>query len=290
MTEEQQPDRGSARLAISNIAWPHEQLREMLPVIAAAGCCGLEIAPSRLAPDPLQLAAAELRAFRRLVRDHGLEVVSLHSLLHPRPELGLFRGREVARQTADYLRGLIALAGELGAAVLVFGSPQCRNRGELPLAAAMEEAATFFRGLAPAAAAVGAALVIEPLTPEETNFITTAAEGQKLVTMVGHPGFQLHLDAKSLAREPGPPDQVLAAVLPMLRHFHINDPGLVEIGSTADYHARLGAALQASGYDRYASIEMKTLPDYRAAVGRSLIVARRHYCPDPDRDRERQQP
>ena len=115
-------------------------------------------------------------------------------------DLGLFREPEVEAATVEYLMRLCKLAGELGARVLVFGSPRNRRRGDIPLHEAMERAALLFLKVAAAAADWGVCFCIEPLRPEETDFISSAQEGFRLVNMINNRGFGLHLMPKQWLR------------------------------------------------------------------------------------------
>jgi len=266
------------KLAISNIAWPAAEEAAYMKYISEWGCAGIEIAPSRIWPEPLDATLEERRAFKSLVEKFGLKIPSLHALLYNRPDLGIFRGPEAERQTVEYLKGLCQLAADLGARVLVFGSPRNRQRGETSMAEAFAIAAAFFAKVAPRADDLGVCLCIEPLRPEETDFIFSAQDGLRLVEMVDHPGFGLHLDAKAVSAEGGDLFATLQRVIPKLEHFHINDPNLTEINSSGTVpHDLLAQALQAAGYHRYVSIEMRCLPDHYQVINRSIEFSRKTY-------------
>jgi D-psicose/D-tagatose/L-ribulose 3-epimerase len=266
------------KLAISHIAWPPVKEDFYLERLKGYGCTGLEIAPNRLWPEPLEVGQKERLAFKRRVQACGLEIVALHALLYQRNDLGLFREPEVEARTISYLQGLCGLAADLGARVLVFGSPKSRRRGVLAFDEAMAQAGRFFFRIACTAAEEGVRLCIEPLGRGETDFISTAKEGLALVEMVDHPGFGLHLDAKAVAEEGKGFAEILRPVLHRVEHFHINDPELVEVNSTGYVdHLALGRALKKLGYHQYVSIEMRTLPEYPQAIERSVRLAKQAY-------------
>ena len=264
-------------LSISNIAWPAEYTGEMLGMIKRLGCSAIEVAPSRIWEEPSRATREDANGVLNLVKKAGLSIIALHSLLYSRKDLGLFRDKDTENATAEYIEKLVHLAEFLGARVLVFGSPANRRREDIPDEEAFERAADFFSRPARLAARLGVSIVIEPLSKEETDFITDSSQGLRLVKMVDSPGFGLHLDAKSIAAESAPYKRIFAEMAPSARHFHINDPGLVEVGSVATYHETFGMALREAGYSGYASIEMKTLPDFRKVVERSIGFAKRCY-------------
>lgn len=266
------------KLAVSNIAWPQVEESKYLPWIKSLGCDGIEIAPSLLWNDPILSTETERRNFRKKIENEGLQIVALQSILFNRPDLGLFRGDMVEKETIDYLKGLCQVAADVGAGVLVFGSPRNRRRGDLPIAQAMDETIDFFRRVAPEASRCGVCFGLEPLRSDETDFITKAAEATEIIQAVGNPGLKLHLDAKALWAEGPQPDAVLEKVMDQLVHYHISEPELKEIGSTGQVnHPALGKALQAKGYDRFVSIEMRLWPDTGRVIERSVQVSQDAY-------------
>ena len=268
-------------LSISNIAWPAEHTGEMLEMVKRLGCDAIEVAPSRIWEEPSQATREDAKGFLNRVKKAGLSIVALHSLLYTRKDLGLFRDKDTELATAAYIEKLVYLASFLGARYLVFGSPENRRKGDLSAEEALERAADFFSKPANLAEQLGVCIVIEPLSEQETDFITDSSQGLRLVTMVNSRGFGLHLDAKSIFTEAMPYKRVFTEMAPLAKHFHINDPGLIEVGSVAKYHEAFGAALRETGYSGCVSIEMRTLPDFRKVIERSIGVAKRCYIERP---------
>jgi sugar phosphate isomerase/epimerase len=265
------------KIAISNIAWPAQGFTEFLSLVQDQGIDAVELAPSWIWPEPTEVPDKERERFVRRLDEFGISVIAIHALLFTRRDLGLFRGKKVEEKTVEYLKRLVVLASGLGARWMVFGSPNNRRRGSLPEEEAYKRAACVFRPVADFAAETGPTLLIEPLSARYTDFIHTSTEGIRLVRRVGSPGFQLHLDATSVAEEGGDPREIFSGALPVMKHFHINDPDLAPLGTHAGYHQAMGAALRASGYSGYASIEMRAEPDYRQAVVQSLELAKKYY-------------
>lgn len=266
------------KLSISNIAWPLEEEALYLKYVKNWGCSGVEIAPSRIWPEPLESTLEDRKLFKSLVYKHGLEISAMQALLYNRSDLGIFRDPEVETETTEYLKGLCHLAADLEIPVLVFGSPSSRKRGNISLQEAFERAASFFSRVAPTAEELGVCLCIEPLRPQETDFITTADEGLHLVDLVNSPGFGLHLDAKAIAEEGGNFVNIFKSVVHKLKHFHINDPDLTEVDSTGLVnHFLIARALQEVGYHGYVSIEMRIQPDHNNVIKRSIQFSKKFY-------------
>jgi sugar phosphate isomerase/epimerase len=245
------------RLAVSNLAWSRPDDARAAAILVGAGAAGIELAPTKVWPEPLEVAPAAVRAYRSFWSEHGLEVVALQALLYGHPELVLFEGPRARRALLARLDGMAALAELLGAPVLVFGAPANRRRGELSAEAAREIATAFFREAGSLCADRGVVICIEPNPPESgCDFVTTLREGVELVRLVDSPGVRLHLDSAALTLAGDQPAELVAA-MPLLHHFHVSEPGLAPIGSGGVDHAGFGRALAAAGYCGWRSLELK---------------------------------
>lgn len=237
-----------------NVSWA-EQCR----LIAEAGYGGIEVAPFSIAADLRSVSQGVFSRMRQQAAEHGLEIIGLHWLLAKTSGFYLTSPDAAVRQaTADYLSFLADVCGQLGGTVMVFGSPQQRNL--LPGVSheqAVEYAAEVFSAAAPAFAAAGVTLCLEPLTPKETDFINTCADAVRVIERVGHPAVMLHQDVKAmLGGETDSIPNLIERWRGLCRHFHVNDTNLLGPGmGSTDYHPIL-AALQSSGYSGWVSVEV----------------------------------
>jgi D-psicose/D-tagatose/L-ribulose 3-epimerase len=263
------------RLAISNIAWPSGADAAVAPLLIEHGAEGVELAPTKVWPRPLEATAAEVWAYRDSWERRGLRIVALQALLFGRPELTLFGDAAARRRAVDHLKGMISLAAALGAGPLVFGSPGNRRVGTLPRAEAEAIAITTFRELGECAHRSGVTFCIEPNPPAYgCDFVTTAEEGADLVERVDCPGFGLHLDTGAMTLAADPVASVLARSSAYWSHFHVSEPGLAPVGRGTADHRAISGAVRRAGYTRWISIEMKeadtigaSLPAIREALG-----------------------
>src|SRR4029079_15700887 len=67
-------------------------------------------------------------------------------------------------------------------------------------------------------------LCLEPLTPAETTFMTSAADAVSRARNLAHPFVKLHLDVKAMSAESAPTPDVILANREYLHHFHANAP------------------------------------------------------------------
>ena len=244
--------------------WPHEKA---FAFAAECGYTGIEIAPFTLAKYARDVTAKQRAELRRLADQYGLEIIGLHWLLaktegfyltHPDAEI---RGR-----TADYFRQLVRLGADLGGRILVLGSPM--QRSLLPGVSreyAMQNAAWVLQEVVPELEKADAVLALEPLGPQETDFLNTAAETVELAERIGSPHVRLHLDCKAMSTESTPIPDLIRANRDVLAHFHVNDPNRQGPGfGTLDFHPIL-QALGEIDYRGWVSVEVF---DYTPGVER----------------------
>ena len=250
------------KLAISNIGWPQERTGEVLSLLNKLNVKGFEIAPTKFWDNPLTVKRNDIHDVRSFIEAHNLSIVGMHSLFFPRNDLGLFKSLPITEKTVQYMEKLIEICAELGGKTLIFGSPINRKRGDIPWDMAFSEAVDFFSRLSPIAYDQGTCICIEPLGPSETDFISTSSEARLLVNAVNHPGFGIQLDVKSLFDSKENIEESIDKSLPGLKHIHVNDPGLNIVGSTGKIdHYLVAKCLKNGNYDKYISIEQKTLPE-----------------------------
>jgi sugar phosphate isomerase/epimerase len=99
-------------------------------------------------------------------------------------------------------------------------------------------------------------ICIEPLSPQDTNFIQTAAEARRLVEAVGHPGLRMILDVRAMCADEEPIPEIIRKSAPYLEHVHANDPNLSGPGFGDTDFVPIAAALKEIGYDGYVSVEV----------------------------------
>ena len=260
--------------------WPFEKV---CGDIAGCGYDGVEIAPFTLRHDPRELKTSQAAEFAQVARNAGLEVVGLHWLLVQPGGMHITTADEsVRRHTATFLRHLAHLCAAMDGKVMVLGSPKQRSLDRrTPYEEGLRRAAEVCRNVCETAGPLGVTLAIEPLTPKETNFLTSAAEAVRLIELVDHPACRLHLDVKAMASEADPIDKVIVENARHLAHFHANDPNLRGPGFGEVDFRPIAAALKQAGYDGYVSVEVFDYsPDPQTIARKSIEYLRRVFSPD----------
>lgn len=222
------------------------------------GYTGVEFAPFTMNNNAYDISPSQRAEARKQAEDAGLEVIGLHWLLAFTEGYYLTSPEgEVRRRTSDYLSELARLCRDLGGKILVLGSPKQRNL--LPgvsLDQAMNYAAEVIKGAVDEMAKCGVTLAIEPLGPEEGDFLLTAELGVQLIERVDSPNCRLHLDVKAMSSEEKPIPDIIRDSAPYLEHFHANDanrrgPGMGDIDFMPIFQA-----LQEINYDGWVSVEV----------------------------------
>lgn len=222
------------------------------------GYTGVEFAPFTIDANACNITTSKRTEIRRQVENAGLQTVGLHWLLAFTEGYYLTTpDKEIRGRTSDYLAELARLCRDLGGNLMVLGSPKQRN---LPPGVTHEEglkyAADVLRRAMPAFAECDIVLAVEPLGPQEGDFLLTASAGVELVEMVNSPHCRLHLDVKAMSSEATPICDIIRSNARHLAHFHANDanrrgPGMGEI----DFVPIL-RTLGDVGYDGWVSVEV----------------------------------
>jgi sugar phosphate isomerase/epimerase len=163
----------------------------------------------------------------------------------------------VRRRTVAYLGDLARLCADLGGRVLVFGSP--KQRSLLPgvsLTQATDHLEEVFSGLVPTLEATGTVVALEPLSPVETDVLTTAAEACRLIERIGSPHVRLHLDVKAMASELLSIPEIIRGSARHLEHFHANDVNLQGPGFGDIDFVPIFQSLNEIGYPGWVSVEV----------------------------------
>ena len=262
------------KLAICNETFQDWPFDRAFAFARELGYTGIEFAPFTMNPNAYEITGAQRARVRQQAEAAGLEVVGLHWLLAFTEGYYLTSPEaDVRAKTAAYLGELARLCRDLGGRVLVLGSPKQRNR--LPGVSedqAMQYAADVLQQAMPAIEQCGTVLAVEPLSPEEGDFLLTAEAGVRLMRMVDSPHCRLHLDVKAMSSEAQPIPDIIRQNAAYLEHFHANDanrrgPGMGEI----DFLPIL-AALRQIDYQGWVSVEVFDYAPGVEALARDSIA------------------
>ena len=266
------------RISLCNELFRGVEWAEALDVIAGLGYEGVEVAPFTLARDVRELGRRERERLREEAESRGLEICALHWLLVTPPGLHLAHPDPgVRRRTVEYMGELARLCADLGARVMVLGSP--RQRSSLPgqdRGEAWRLLRESLRGAARLAEEYGVVIALEPLARHLTDMVNTVDEALRMVEEVGSPALAVNLDVYSMTDEGRPYREIIRSAGRLLAHFHANDTnGLGPGMGSADY-CEILTALREVGYEGWLSVEiLAEVDDPLATARRSIEYLRR---------------
>lgn len=245
-------------LAISNIAWEIDQEDEVYTLMKKFDFRGLEVASTKIWRDPLAQIVDKINKYRYTwERERGISIVATQSILFGHPDYTLFENKKIRHQTLEYLKKMIALTSQLGAKVLVFGSPKNRSGGYKHISSQEKIAVEFFYQLAEFSKLHNIYFCIEPNASEyQCNFVVNTHEAINFIKQVNHPYFQLHLDTGVMYLNDEDYKNSLYEGFAYLKHMHISEPFLEPIGKSGIPHKLIAETLRELGYQRWVSIEM----------------------------------
>lgn len=274
------------KFAICNETFNDRSVEEGFALAAECGYEGIEIAPFTLAAYVTELSPSRRTEIRRSIEKCGLATVGLHWLLAKTEGFHLTSpDPDVRLRTRDYLKELARCCADLGGRVLVLGSPQQRNvLPETTRTQAENYALDVLEGILPELERTGTILALEPLGPQETNFVNTAEEAVMIIRKLSSPHIQLHLDCKAMASEAIPIPELIRTHSQYLAHFHANDPNRLGPGFGELDFIPIFKALLDVGYAGWVSVEVfdyqpgpeRIARESIAYMQRCLAEARRH--------------
>lgn len=229
-----------------------------LKMAASLGYTGVEVAPFTLGSNVYAISQQKRDEYRLMAQECGLEVVGLHWLLAKTSGYHLTTNDlNVRKMTTDYMCELAGLCRDLGGKVMVLGSPMQRNFPDTMMEdEAMQNAADVLRNTVSTLVQCGVRVAVEPLGPQEGNFLNTAALGRRLIEMVGSDHVQLHLDTKAMSTEHMPIPQVIRENADIMIHFHANDPNRLGPGMGDVDQVPIFEALRSIEYSGWVSVEV----------------------------------
>jgi D-psicose/D-tagatose/L-ribulose 3-epimerase len=251
------------RFAVCNELFQRLPLPEICRQVKALGYQGLEVAPFTLGEDPAALNSEERQGIRQTIVSHELEFVGFHWLLAAPTGLhATTRDEAVRKRTWDYVHSLIDLCGDLadpsGSAksVMVFGSPKQRSSEEgMSPREAVDVLTHGLAHAAPHAESRGVTILIEALSPDQTDVVTCLADAVAIVKQIRSAAIQTMFDTHNAKSETESHVALLRKYAPYIDHVHLNEMDGREPG-TGDYDFEaLLATLEELNYPGWVSVE-----------------------------------
>ncbi len=241
------------------------------------GYAGFEIAPFTLDPDPVSFSATKRAEVRSLISGEGLTFVGLHWLLMAPLGLHITSHDAAVRQSSwRYVNALVDLCADLTGPgdqpVVVFGSP--KQRSSTPESSSQEATKRFIDGMAKAAPHAehrGVTLLVEALSPSQTDVVTSLDEAVQIVKQIGSPAVQTMFDVHNAIDELSPHAELIRRHAPYIHHIHVNEMDGREPGMGDYDFSTLLRTLDEIDYAGWVSLEAFDFSrDAREVAARSI--------------------
>ena len=246
------------KYAICNETFEGSSHREGLELARELGYIGVEVAPFTLGLDAREISKQTRRDYRSIVEDIGMTIIGLHWLLAKTHGFHLTtQDASVRTKTADYFKCLIELCSDLGGDVMVLGSPLQRNFvPPMTHEQAMANAVDVIQQFVPELENSNIRLAIEPLGPQEGNFLNHASQARAMIQAIDSPNVRLHLDVKAMSSEGPAIELIVRENADLVIHFHANDPNKLGPGMGQVDQAPIFKALSDIRYSGWISVEV----------------------------------
>ncbi len=222
------------------------------------GYDGLEIAPVTLSDDPPKITAARRAELKRIAADNGITITGLHFLMVAPAGLSITTKDKATRaRSLEVMRALCGLAADLGARLLIHGSPVQRQLEPGDETEGKKRGFDSFAAAAAAAEKAGVTYLVEPLAPQDTGFVTSVDEAIEIVCAINSPALKTMIDCSAMGRAGFDVPALIRRHLPsgLVAHIHLNDPNRRGPGEGEMKFGSILAALFGMNYAGMASIE-----------------------------------
>lgn len=267
------------RFATCNEIFQDKPFSDVCSDVGDTGYQGIEIAPFTLADDPALLSRDERQSIRHVMSQSHLNFVGLHWLLAAPKDLhATARDENIRKRTWNYVNHFVDLCADLSdpqadsKGVVVFGSPKQRSsRDGLTPRQATD---AFIEGLSKAAAHAEdrrVTLLVEALSPDQCDVVTSLGEAVSIVKQIGSPAIQTMFDVHNAIAETTPHLELIRDFFPYIKHVHVNELDGKEPGMGDYDFSSLMKCLADLDYTSWVSLEAFDFTrDPKEIINRSL--------------------
>lgn len=235
------------------------------------GFDGIEIFPP--APEAIDVAGVG-----KLLADHGLALAAMGTgagwVKH---RLHLCLPDATARQRARaFIRQIIDTAGPLQAPAII-GSMQGRHGDGVDQASALNYLCDALEDLGQHARQYGVPLLMEPINRYETNMISSVEAGTSLLARLSTDNVKLLVDLFHMNIEEVDIADSIRAAAGAIGHVHFVDSNRRPAGMGHLDYRPIASALEAIGYQGFASAEALPYPDPDSAARQTIEAFRKFF-------------
>jgi D-psicose/D-tagatose/L-ribulose 3-epimerase len=234
------------KLSISNIAWSGLGTNQVAQrsQLTQNKISFVELAPALTWENPDNVDTKQNLKIRDFWHSSGVSISALQSLFFGRPELQLFGDEVIRKDMSEYIWKLANSAAELGAPVLVFGSPTNRRKGEMSKSEADSIAIDFFSEINHKIEGLNVVIAIEPNpTSYLADYLVCPSEVLDLLQRLNCKNIRMNFDLACTVLGNEDPVEMLNTSLEHVAHIHISEPNLEPISNLTMPHEEFANAI-----------------------------------------------
>ena len=248
------------KLGMCNELLKHHGIEGAFKHLARLGYDGVEVAPWTINAAVMEITGEDAKRIRAWAEAARIEILGLHWVFGNKSECHLTHpDANVRRRTQEYLEHIVTLCGQLGGKVVIFGSPNQRKvlEGVEP-----HQAWNYAKEILGSTAFLdrldeyGVTFCLEPLSENQTNFLTKTEEVVRFAQEIRHPRFGMMLDGYTMGWAGEDIPKAIRQSAPYLKHFHADD----ETGKGPGYgkldYSGIATALRDIEFKGYVSVEI----------------------------------
>lgn len=238
-------------LSISNIAWSGLGLSQELQrtELVHHKITSVELAPALTWINPEHVTPRENALVRDFWESCGVSVSALQSLFFDRPDLQLFESAHGRQRMSDYLLKLANSAAEIGASVMVFGSPINRRKGKLSKSEADSIAMDFFGELSLKIEEFNLVIAIES-NPNAylADYLVCPSEVADFLTRLNCKNIRMNFDLACTVLGNEDPLSMLQNLIEFVAHIHVSEPNLDPISKLTMPHREFAQTIHRNSH------------------------------------------
>ena len=243
------------QLSISNIAWESSDDQKIIKVLKKNNIKNIDIALGKYFSNIEETSKSQISNLKEKWLSNDIKIFGIQSLLYGKPEFNIFKQDQSKKKLFDYLENICSISKQLGAEVLVFGSPKNRDKKGIREREIFSLAKEFFIKFAEIANYYNLTVCIEP-NPEiyQCNFLTNTADTLAIIKTINKKNLKMNLDIGSISINKENMHRICSQNGKYIGHIHISEAYLKPINKNFLIH------------NEYASIIKKFLPSLNPCI------------------------
>lgn len=243
-------------IGLSSIAWDPKDDIYVAETAARLGVDFIDLTPSKYFEGTWNASSRTVNQIRKFWESHGFPIRALQALCYGTHGLNLLGDVSSRKRLVSHLKYVADIGVELGAEILVFGSPHNRRRGSLSQDTANSIALEVLQHIGDVVGRVGLTFCVEANSKKfGCDFLNSTEEVAKLVNGLNHPAIKINFDTGIVFESGSLIEDCFRICEPNIGHIHLSEINLDPIGPNGSKHSDVASTLSSHSVEA-ATIEI----------------------------------